>query len=180
MGINKFYMANGQDIWVKVGADKRRASREEMRRLLQESFNIFADEKTLPDTGIENLNMTLVEELIENKTGKPIDDLSIELKKLLNNMKLMDGDNCTLAGILLLGKRQHYILLKNIISGISWYGNDPADTEYMDSEDIIGPVKDLYDRGCLLSKGNYIKYRKVITLIALEYLKYRRLQFRKP
>ncbi len=35
LGINKLYMANGQDIWVKVGADKRRASREEMRRLLQ-------------------------------------------------------------------------------------------------------------------------------------------------
>ena len=31
IGSNKFYMANGKDIWVKVGADKRRAKREEIR-----------------------------------------------------------------------------------------------------------------------------------------------------
>ena len=35
VGANKFYMANGRDVWVKVGSDKRRASREELKRLLQ-------------------------------------------------------------------------------------------------------------------------------------------------
>ncbi len=160
LGINKLYMANGQDIWVKVGADKRRASREEMRRLLQESFNIFADEKSLPNTSLDNLNMNLVDELIERKTGEKIDILSISVKKMLNNMKLMDGENCTLAGILLLGKRQNYILSQYIISGVSWYGSDPAETDYMDSEDIIGPVNDLYDQGMSFIKRQLHKVQK--------------------
>lgn len=160
IGINKLYMANGKNIWVKVGADKRRASREEMRRLLQESFNIFVDEKLLPDTGINNLNMNLVEGLIERKTGEKIEKLSLSTKQLLNNMKLMDEDNCTLAGILLLGKRDDYILSQYIISGVSWYGNDPADTAYMDSEDIIGPVIDLYDKGLSFIKRQLRKIQK--------------------
>jgi predicted HTH transcriptional regulator len=47
MGTNKFYLANGKDVWVKVGADKRRAQREELKRLLQESAHIFADEQSI-------------------------------------------------------------------------------------------------------------------------------------
>ncbi|MGD9155043.1 MAG: ATP-binding protein, partial [Bacillota bacterium] len=41
LGPNKFYMANGSDVWVKVGADKRRAKREELQRLLQESARLY-------------------------------------------------------------------------------------------------------------------------------------------
>src|SRR5699024_2925523 len=35
LGQNKPYAANGTDFWVKVGADKRRATREELKRLMQ-------------------------------------------------------------------------------------------------------------------------------------------------
>lgn len=42
IGTNKFYMANGKDIWVKVGSDKRRAKREEIQRLLQSSGHLYA------------------------------------------------------------------------------------------------------------------------------------------
>lgn len=54
MGSNKFYMANGKDIWVKIGADKRRAKREEIQRLLQSSGHLYADE--MP---VENLMSNL-------------------------------------------------------------------------------------------------------------------------
>lgn len=144
-GINKFYVANRRDVWVKVGADKRRASREEMRRLLQESSNIFADEQPIPGTDISSLDMSLLEGFIENKTGETIENTSVPLKQLLNNMKLMHDDNCTLAGLLLFGKMDNQILSQHIISAVSWYGNDPAGTEYRDSEDIVSHIKDIKD-----------------------------------
>jgi predicted HTH transcriptional regulator len=159
-GINKFYVANGRDVWVKVGADKRRASREEMRRLLQESSNIFADEQPIPGTDISSLDRSLLEGFIENKTGEKIENISVSLKRLLNNMKLMRDDNCTLAGLLLFGKRDNQILSQHIISAVSWYGNDPAGTEYRDSEDIKGHVLDLFQNGMAFLKRQLRKKQK--------------------
>src|SRR6056297_2084651 len=68
LGPNKFYMANGRDVWVKVGADKRRAGKEEMRRLLQESFNIFADEQPIQGTDTSDLDPWLLKSFLEKKT----------------------------------------------------------------------------------------------------------------
>jgi len=48
MGSNKFYMANGKDTRVKLGADKRRAKREEN---LMSNLKLMADDKlTLANT----------------------------------------------------------------------------------------------------------------------------------
>jgi len=48
IGSNKFYMTNGKDIWVKVGADKRRAKREEIRDYsnLQDTLRMKCQLKT--------------------------------------------------------------------------------------------------------------------------------------
>ena len=56
LGPNKPYVANKRDYWVKVGADKRRATREELKRLMQASGGLFADEMVLPPTGIEDVD----------------------------------------------------------------------------------------------------------------------------
>jgi ATP-dependent DNA helicase RecG len=159
-GINKFYIANGKDVWVKVGADKRRAGREEMRRLLQESSNIFADEQPVSGTSIENLDINMVADFIENKTGERYESYSLPFKKILNNMKLMSEDMCTLAGILLLGKKHSMILSQNIISAVSWYGTDPSGTEYRASEDIQGNVLILYQEGMAFIKRQLRKIQK--------------------
>lgn len=39
-GTNKPYAANKTEFWIKVGADKRRAIREELRRLMQASHRL--------------------------------------------------------------------------------------------------------------------------------------------
>lgn len=159
-GTNKFYVANGRDIWVKVGADKRKASREEVRRLLQESSNIFADEQPVLGTDISNLDKGMLEVFVENKTGEKIESTSVLLKQLFNNMKLMQGDNCTLAGLLLFGKRDSQILSQYIISAVSWYGNDPASIEYIESEDIRGSVLNLFQSGMAFIKRQLRKEQK--------------------
>ena len=78
LGPNKFYMANGSEgtraCWVKVGADKRRAKREEMQRLLQESARLYADEQVIENSGMKDLDLLLVNEFIERRLEEKVDE----------------------------------------------------------------------------------------------------------
>jgi predicted HTH transcriptional regulator len=145
LGPNKFYMANGRDVWVKVGADKRRAGKEEMRRLLQESFNIFADEQPIQGTNMNDLDPWMLKAFLEKKTGNEKEEITEEDEKSLENMKILNDGRCTLAGLLLLGKRSYPLFSQYQISAVSWYGNDPGVKDYRESEDIKGNVLILYE-----------------------------------
>ncbi len=160
MGPNKYYTANGKDVWVKVGADKRRAGREEMRRLLQESFNMFADEQPLENTGIDDLDKNMLSDFIEKKTGEKSGELSIDKGQLLHNMKILRDKKCTLAGLLLFGEKKYPLFSLYQISAVSWYGNDAGGMEYMDSEDIQGNVSILYKEGMAFIRRQLRKIQK--------------------
>ena len=67
-GSNKFYMANGKDIWVKVGADKRRAKRAEIQRILQSSGHLYADEMPVENTNLDDINIDLLKSFYERRT----------------------------------------------------------------------------------------------------------------
>lgn len=157
----KFYMANGRDVWVKVGTDKRRASREEMRRLLQESFNMFADEQPLSGTDINSLDKDRIQELVEKKTGRKMEELlPVDLIQLLHNMRILHDGKCTLAGLLLLGKRRDPYFSQYQISAVSWYGNEAEVMDYRESEDIQGNVSVLYKEGMAFIKRQLRKVQK--------------------
>ncbi|MDI6602278.1 MAG: ATP-binding protein, partial [Thermoanaerobacteraceae bacterium] len=55
-GYNKPYAANKTEFWVKVGSDNRRATREELQRLMQASGDIYADEMPIAGTSIEDID----------------------------------------------------------------------------------------------------------------------------
>ena len=57
LGANKPYAVNKTAFWVKVGADKRRATREELRRLMQASGTLYADEMPLAHTSLDELDL---------------------------------------------------------------------------------------------------------------------------
>ncbi len=143
-GVNKFYMANGRDVWVKVGADKRRASREEIQRLSQESANLYADEGAVEGTTLSDLDLREFRELYEHRTKESFDELNIPVEKLLSNMKLMVEGKCTLAGLLLFGKKPQFKRPSYIVKAVSYLGNDPAGTAYRDSRDIAGTIPQMY------------------------------------
>ncbi len=147
MGPNKFYMANGSDVWVKVGADKRKAKREEMLRLLQESARLYADEQAMENTGIKDLDLLMVNEFIEKRLEAKVEDGHLPLERILNSMKILTGKKCTLAGMLLFTKKKHLALSHYGIGAVSWYGNDLSGTQYRDSEDIEGNVAKLFADG---------------------------------
>ena len=56
-GINKPYCTNKNIFYTKVGADKRKISREELLRLFQESGHLSADVMLIYDSTIDDLNL---------------------------------------------------------------------------------------------------------------------------
>lgn len=143
MGVSKFYISNGTDIWIKVAADKRRAKREEMYRLMQESSILYADEQPILGTNINDLDLKLVIEFTEKKFEDKVENLPYNFEVILNNMKILYGESCTLGGMMLFGKGVNTTLIQYGIGAVSWFGNEISGTEYRDSQDIVGNASKL-------------------------------------
>jgi ATP-dependent DNA helicase RecG len=146
-GLNKFYMANNKDVWVKVGADKRRARREELKRLLQESKSMYADEQPITGTSISDFDLRLFREFYQRRTDEELNEENTNLIKILNNLRLMKDEELTLAGTLFFAKFPARLVPSFIIKAIWYRGNDPADINYLDSRDIEGNIVELYKEG---------------------------------
>ncbi|KAF5422603.1 MAG: ATP-dependent DNA helicase RecG [Candidatus Methanocomedens sp.] len=147
MGSNKFYMANGKDIWVKTGADKRRAKREEIQRLLQSSGHLYADEMPVENTNLSDINIDLFRSFYEHRTHEKLEDLDIPLENLMSNLKLMVDDKLTLAGLLSFGKKPEEKRPQFVIKAVLFPGNSPAVSEYKDSRDISGNISKAFEAG---------------------------------
>lgn len=178
MGLNKFYMANGKDIWVKIGADKRRAKREEIQRLLQSSRHLYADEISIENTNLTDLDIDLFKSFYEHRMHKTLEELEIPLEKILYNLKLMADGKLTLAGLLVFGKRPEEKRPQFVIKAVSFPGNSPDVNVYKDSRDISGNISKIFEGGISFIVNNLQKIQKdqhfnttgilEIPLIALE------------
>ena len=146
-GSNKFYMANGKDIWVKVGADKRRAKREEIQRLLQSSGHLYADEMPVGNTNLSDINLDMFKSFYERRTYEKLEELNIPLEKVMSNLKLMEAGKLTLAGLLVFGKKPEEKKPQFVIKAVLFPGNSPAVSEYKDSRDISGSIPKIFEAG---------------------------------
>jgi predicted HTH transcriptional regulator len=79
LGNNKPYEAAG-GFWVKDGADKRKAIREELFRLFQASNSLFADEMN-SGVVIHELDQSFFERFYEIGSVQGIEDFSQYLRK---------------------------------------------------------------------------------------------------
>ena len=86
-GINKPYSVNKTEFWVKNGADKRRASRDELFRLMQSSGSLYADEMDA-GIGIDYCDFFYFSEFYRVVYGDTLDNLTISKEQLLENLKL--------------------------------------------------------------------------------------------
>ncbi len=178
MGPNKFYIANGKDIWVKVGADKRRAKREEIQRLLQSSGHLYAGEIPVDDTNLSDFDIDLFKSFYEHRMLEALEELDIPLEKILFNLKLMADGKLTLAGLLVFGKKPQEKKPQFVIKAVSFSGNSPDVDEYKDSRDINGSISKIFEGGRSFLINNIRKIQKdqhfdttgilEIPLIALE------------
>lgn len=140
-GIDKPYFDKNGVIWLKSGADKRRVnSKEELRRLFQSVDQFHADE--LPTkAGIDKLDKLRFRDFLRDVYKQEFPESAQERLRLLQNMNLATDDGLlNLAGVLLFAEQPEWIKPQFIVKAIRYPGNAIHGTEYLDSEDFVGPL----------------------------------------
>ena len=146
-GLNKPYMDNQARIWVKAGADKRHVTaREEIQRMFQASGLVYAEETLIPDSHSNDLHSLLLGNYIQNRYGKTLDELSLPLERIIQNLKLGKGGVLNLAGLLLFGKNPQQFRPAFMVKAVYMEGTSIVSQQYRDSEDIEGPLINQYER----------------------------------
>ena len=130
--------------WVKNGADKRRATREELFRLMQSSSRLCADEMPT-EVPVQELDDSWFTRCYQATFGESPDEAEAGVGRpaLLENLKLAHDDRLTLAGLLLFGRDVGRHKPQFGIKATVYV----APEEFRDKEDIGGHLFEQYKRG---------------------------------
>ncbi len=147
-GISKPNMDNKGIIWIKNGSDKRKVtSKEEIARLLQSGGNLPADETPIRGTTINDIDKGFFEEYFLKNWETSIEESGISFQEILNNTGVTKDNQLTLGGMLFFGKNPQRFRPAFCIKAVSFFGNDIEGTEYRDSEDILGTIPQMFNKG---------------------------------
>lgn len=145
-GLDKPYFDRNRVIWLKSGADKHRVhSKEELRRLFQSVDLLHADE--VPTTvKLDALDHRSFAQFLETTYNLELPEQDSAVLKLLQNMNLASVEGfLNLAGVLLFGKKPQWVKPAFMIKAV-WFPNiHIQDTQYIDSEDIGGQLREMFD-----------------------------------
>lgn len=146
-GISKPYMDKDGVVWVKNGADKRRAtSREEIQRMFQRAGLIHGDELPANGLGIGDLDLAYFSEFFEKEFEESLENQDLSLPQLLENMNLAHDSTLNIAGALLFAKRPQFRLPVFLVKAVSYPGNDVHEENYLDSQDLAGKLADVFQK----------------------------------
>ena len=145
-GLDKPYFDRNGIIWLKSGSDKRRVnSKEELRRLFQMSDQLHADEVPTK-AGIEGLDKLRLGEFLQSAYDMDFPASASRRIRLLQNMNLAAPDGrLNLAGVLLFGRRPEWIAPAFVVKAAWFPGNEIDVSNYLDSEDISGPLAKMFE-----------------------------------
>ena len=152
-GHNNPYAVNTTEFWVKSGADKRRATRDELLRLMQSSGFIFADDVET-GAGIEDFDVGYFKRFYEQYYTEKVEDIDVSFEKLLENLRLVKNGQLTLAGLLLFGRSPERVRPHFVIKATYYKGNDIYSNEYKDSEVLDGRLIEQFEYGVSFIRRN--------------------------
>lgn len=160
-GRDKPYFASDGAIWVKSGADKRKVtSKDELRRLFQESDLLHADQVPIADTTLDDLNPDIFDQFYSKEFGHSYQDEEIGLEKLLDHLSLARAERLNLAGLLLFGRNPQRHKPQFNIKAVHFIGVEAISEKYLDSEDIGGTLSNQFINGLSFIKRNLRKEQK--------------------
>lgn len=147
-GVNKPYQTKSKNlIYVKNAADKRIASVEELRRMMQSSSQIHSDEIPVTNTTIHDLDTEIIDNLLFKKSHKHIADFNIPYKSILENLGFLLNDEVTLAGLLIACKNPQKYRPLFTIHCIRIKGTTITSNEFLDKENpFIGDIKTVFEK----------------------------------
>lgn len=158
-GSNKPYAVNRVDVWVKSGADKRRAPIEEVLRLAHGSGLFFADELETEAT-IKNFDIEFFTRRYKRYYKEELERLGIPIEQLLRNVKLLRNERLTLAGLLLFGKKPERFRPQFTIKATFFAGADVSVKKFIDKENISGKLIEQFKAGKAFVKRNLRRVQK--------------------
>jgi ATP-dependent DNA helicase RecG len=154
-GMSKPYMTKGGVIWVKNGADKRKAtSREEMQRMYQSASLIHGDEIPINGMTISDLDHDYFSKFFEKEYGEKLEEQEVGLAQLLENMNLMKNRDFNISGALLFAKKPQFKLPVFLIKAVCYPGIDIHADAYLESRDIDGKLADIFQKTLGFILGN--------------------------
>ncbi len=158
-GTNKPYAVNRVDVWVKSGADKRRAPIEEVLRLAQTSGILFADELET-DALMADFDETFFQQKYQQFYQEEFNKLGIPIKNVLTSLKLVHNGKLTLAGLLLCGQHPERFRPQFIIKATYFDGNDISAPLFLDKQEIEGKLIEQYQQAQYFISRNLRRVQK--------------------
>ncbi|MCQ2278348.1 MAG: putative DNA binding domain-containing protein [Bacteroidales bacterium] len=154
-GRNKPYKTNNGEIWVKQGQDKRRVTENsEILELFQDSGSYYAEEATVRDSSVNDLEMTYLRDYFQKVYGKAIEDFDQPLESMLRSLGVMNGKGeLTRAGVLYFGKHPQQYERAFKIKAVAFVGNSIGGSQYIDSRDIEGTIPWMFREGMAFLKS---------------------------
>ena len=167
-GINKPYQDKNGVIWVKSGANKRKAtSREEIQRLFQESGMVHADVIPAGGMTIADLDMPYFRTFFEKRYGESLDNQQLPLEQTISNLNLGNNGELNITGAMLFAQSPASRLPSYIVKAAAFPGNSITTESYIDSRDISGKLADIFQQtvGFILSNIKQIQGEQGINSI---------------
>jgi ATP-dependent DNA helicase RecG len=137
------YRTKSGQYYVRTAARCRAASREELLRLFQATESLYYDETPLRRTSLADLDLAAVERFLSDAG---LEDLAeSDVRRLLRNWRLYDGQHLTLAGLVLFGADPQRELPYTGVVAARFPGSDSgADPD--DRTDLGGRLLDVIDQ----------------------------------
>lgn len=130
---------------IQLGEDSTTQLKENI--YFQESQKLHADELIIYGTEAGDIDDRALEEYYQKEYGESIYKQEIDKEKILKNLYLAKGNQLTLAGLLLFGKKPYIRKPSCIIKAVSFIGNELSGSSYRDSEDIRGNIPEMFSDG---------------------------------
>jgi len=150
-GWDKPYQDRHGEFWQKRGADKRRVlERSELKRLLLSGRGGYADSSPVPNTSLADFDLEKLRKFYAHRY--PGEELSYEEEELirqLQGIRLMVGQQLSVAAVLLFAKHPEVILPAFNIKAVWFKGVDRAGTEYLDSRRFAGTLQTQYEEALI-------------------------------
>jgi len=145
-GIAKPYKDKNGAIWIKQGSDKRRLTdNNEQVRLFQQSGILYLDEMIIPQTSINDINFSKVEEYVKAIHKRETDE-KIEISEtLLKNLNILKDGRLTLGGLLFFVNNPQKYRPAFCVKAISFFGNSIGGTDYRSNKEIVGTIPEIFE-----------------------------------
>ncbi len=145
-GIAKPYKDKNGAIWIKQGSDKRRLTdNNEQIRLFQQSGILYLDEMIIPQTTIDDINFSKVEEYVKAIQKRETDE-KIEISETsLTNLNILKDKRLTLGGLLFFANNPQKYRPAFCVKAISFFGNSIGGTDYRSNKEIVGTIPEIFE-----------------------------------